>query len=164
MHETGNPAAHSLFKDHAELLSSIDALPYGERPWFSIELRYVGPITPDMPEWKLQTYTIYTRNPVHVVEQISGSSDFRHTWDYAPYEEYTAPNCRRFSNLMSGRWAFKKAASCYSYSLYSCLWVLELSGDETRHKLIDVSNTSSKSMSTLQIALPCPRCLLCDIS
>ena len=39
------------------------------------------------------------------------SANFLHTWDYWLYEEYTAPDCRCFSNLMSGRWAFQKAVS-----------------------------------------------------
>ena len=128
VHETGDPTAYAFFHDHKELLQSVDALPYGDLPWFTIKLKYTGPITPDTPEWKLKTYTIYTRNPLHVVEQIAGSTDFRHTWDYEPYEEYTEEDCRRFSNLMSGRWAFKKAVS---------------------DRISDPSR-SSKSMSTLQ--------------
>ncbi|KAI1783345.1 hypothetical protein LXA43DRAFT_903762 [Ganoderma leucocontextum] len=107
--ETDDPDAYNMYKNSDDLLNTIDATPYGDLPWTCFHLTYTGPITPDTPAWKRQTYIIYTRNPLRVAEQITASSDFLHTWDDRPYEEYTGPECRRFANLMSGRWANKKA-------------------------------------------------------
>ena len=109
--ETGDPDAFNMFRTSDEILESIDAIPYGELPWTCFHLQYAGLITPDTPAWKKKTYIIYTRNPLRVAEAMARSADFLHTWDYRPYEEYTAPDCRRFSNLMSGRWAFRKSVS-----------------------------------------------------
>ena len=37
--------------------------------------------------------------------------ELKDSWDYVPYEEYTADDCRRFSNLMSARFAYRQAVS-----------------------------------------------------
>ena len=109
--EMGKPDAYNMFRTSDEILESIDTIPYSELPWTCFHIQYTGPMTPDMPAWKRKIYIIYTRNPLRVTEAMACSADFLHTWDYQLYEEYTAPDCRRFSNLMSGRWAFRKAVS-----------------------------------------------------
>lgn len=98
-----------MYNSADDMFETIDAIPYGDVAWTTFQLKYNGPITPHTPAWKLKTYTIYTRNALHVVESIAGSADFDGRWDYVPYEEFSAPGCRRFTNVMSGTWAFKKA-------------------------------------------------------
>ncbi|KAJ2989849.1 hypothetical protein NUW54_g8655 [Trametes sanguinea] len=49
------------------------------------------------------------RNPLCVAENMAGSADFLGTWDYTPFEEFLGEGCQRYSNLMSGRWAYKQA-------------------------------------------------------
>lgn len=115
--ETGNPHAEAPFQSADDMYATLDSIPYGEAAWTTFNLRYTGPISPDTPSWKLQTYTIYTRNTLRVAEGIAACSDFIGRWDYAPYEEYSAPGCRQFSNVMSGTWAFKKAVR--AFQLYS---------------------------------------------
>ncbi|KAI1785118.1 hypothetical protein LXA43DRAFT_900463 [Ganoderma leucocontextum] len=107
--ETDDPTATAMFENADDMLKMIEALPFGDLPWTTFHVKYTGPITPETPTWKLQTYIVYTRNPLHLAEQMARSADFRNSWDYAPYEEYTAEHSRRFCNLMSGRWAFKQA-------------------------------------------------------
>ena len=112
--ETGDVHAAAMYDSAQDMLDTINAVPYGDVAWTTFQLKYNGPITPHTPAWKLQTYTIHTRNALRVAESIAGSSDFEGHWDYIPYEEYTGPGCRRFSDVMSGTWAYKKAVS---YSL-----------------------------------------------
>ena len=109
--DMGNPTAQSMYSNADEMLKTIDAIQQGDAPWLTFHLKYTGPITPSTPAWKLQTYVVYTRNPLRVAELIARSPDFKNSWDYVPYEEFTSGTCQRFSNLMSGRWAFKKAVS-----------------------------------------------------
>lgn len=98
-----------MYTSAEEMEGTIDEIAYGIMEWEQFEMRYTGPITPETPAWKLKTYTVYARNPLTVAENIAGSPDFENTWDYVPYEHYTAPGVQRYSNLMSGRWAFRKA-------------------------------------------------------
>lgn len=109
--ETGDPTATAMFNSADELLKTIEAIPFSELPWTTFHVKYTGPVTPTTPTWKLQTYVVYTWNPLQLAEQMAQSADFFHTWDYIPYEEYLSEECRTFSNVMSGRWAFKKAVS-----------------------------------------------------
>ncbi|KAI1786865.1 hypothetical protein LXA43DRAFT_897215 [Ganoderma leucocontextum] len=130
-HETGDPDAYNMFRTSDGILETIDAIPHGELPWTTFHIRYTGPITPDTPAWKRQTYVIYTRNPLRVAEAMARSTDFFHTWDYRPYEEYTAPDCRRFANLMSGRWAYKKALAADPQMHGAMLTPVILGADKT---------------------------------
>ena len=114
--ETGDPHAQPMFESADDMYSTLDSIPYGEAAWTTFKVKYIGPITPHTPAWKLKTYTIYTRNTLRVAENIAACKDFDGRWDYVPYEEYSGPGCRRYSNVMSGTWAFKKAVSTSSYS------------------------------------------------
>ncbi|KAI0711740.1 hypothetical protein C8Q76DRAFT_769461 [Earliella scabrosa] len=107
--ETGDPSATTMYKNAQEMLDTIDAIPYGDVAWTTFHIKYTGPVTPNTPAWKLKTYEIHTRNPLEVAEHIAGCADFINGWDYTPFEETTAEDCQRFSNLMSGTWAWKKA-------------------------------------------------------
>lgn len=109
--ETGDPEARAIFDDADDLYSHIDALPYGDQSWSTFSLRYNGPVDANSPSWKRHSYVVHTRNTLRVAESMAGSTDFLHTWDYVPFEEYTGENCRRYCNLMSAEWAFKKAVS-----------------------------------------------------
>ncbi|RPD54101.1 hypothetical protein L226DRAFT_548363 [Lentinus tigrinus ALCF2SS1-7] len=117
--ETGNAHAAAMFDSANDLLATIDAIPYGELAWTTFNIRYTGPVTPHTPAWKLKTYTIHTRNALHVAEDIAGSADFDGRWDYVPYEEYNTPGCRRFSDVMSGTWAFKKGTTLAANADYA---------------------------------------------
>ncbi|KAI0350129.1 hypothetical protein OH77DRAFT_1573834 [Trametes cingulata] len=107
--ETGDPEAQALFDSADDLLNHIDALPFGEQSWTSFRLRYSGPVDANSPSWKRHEYVVHTRNALQVAKNIAGSADFLHTWDYTPFEEYVGEGCRRFSNLMSAQWAYRKA-------------------------------------------------------
>ncbi len=115
--ETGDVHARAPYDSADDMYETIDAVPYGDLPWSTFELKYTGPITPHTPPWKIKTYTIHTRDALAVVESIAGSADFDGRWDYVPYEEYSGPGCRRYADVMSGTWAFKKAVSSSSYLL-----------------------------------------------
>ncbi|TFK87766.1 hypothetical protein K466DRAFT_490303, partial [Polyporus arcularius HHB13444] len=109
--ETGNVHASAMYDSAHDMLDTIDAIPYGELTWFTFEIQYTGPIMPHTPAWKLKTYTVHTRNALRVAESIAACPDYDGRWDYVPYEEYSAPGCCRFSDVMSGTWAFKKATT-----------------------------------------------------
>ncbi|TDL19558.1 hypothetical protein BD410DRAFT_726969 [Rickenella mellea] len=100
---------NAIFENNAHLEASIDAIKYGEVNWHSFSVRYNGPIAHNAPSWKRATYTVHTRCSLDVARSMAGSADFDGNFDYVPFEEYTAPDCRRYSNLMSGRWAYKQA-------------------------------------------------------
>ncbi|TBU36868.1 hypothetical protein BD309DRAFT_995400 [Dichomitus squalens] len=102
-----------IFDNVAHQMATIDAIPHGDQDWTSFALRYAGPVQANSSGWKHKTYVFHRRDALKAVENIVASPDFKNSFDVAPYEEFltlpTGEKTRRFSNLMSGQWAYKKA-------------------------------------------------------
>jgi hypothetical protein len=97
------------FQNHQEMLATIDAINLGDIPWQSFSAKYSGDIPPaDPPDWMLKEYTVYFRDPLSVVRSMISNPDFKGQFDYAPYREFEDGK-RRWTDLMSGNWAWKQA-------------------------------------------------------
>ena len=104
------------FQNAQDLLDTIDAIKLGDAPWRSFAIRYTGHLDEYSPSWKRATYVIHTRNSLTVVNNMVGSADFKGKFDYAAFEEYTGSLTRRWSNVMSGQWAWEKSVSAFHLS------------------------------------------------
>jgi hypothetical protein len=98
---------NSLFSSADELYEKIDAIRKGECTWYTFGVRWNGELDENSKGWKHDTYLIHTRDPLQVAANLTNNTDFDGRWEYVPYEEYTSPHKRRFSNLMSARKAWK---------------------------------------------------------
>ncbi|THH29539.1 hypothetical protein EUX98_g4659 [Antrodiella citrinella] len=98
-----------FYRHSDDLLKTIDAIEVGDAPWESFTIRYTGPLPLDAPQWKREGYTVYTRNTLTVARNMLKSPDFKNSFDYTPFQEYIGVNERRWSNFMSGHWAWKQA-------------------------------------------------------
>ena len=97
------------FRDHQEMLATIDAIKRGDTPWQSFTASYSGTRPPaNPPDWMLKEYTVFFRDPLAVVQGIISNPNFNGQFDYAPYMEFENEK-RRLSDLMSGKWAWKQA-------------------------------------------------------
>lgn len=72
---------------------------------------YNGPITPNSPSWMREEYIIHTRDALALVKHIAANPEFDGKWHTSPFEEFTESGQRRWSDFMSGRWAWKEAVS-----------------------------------------------------
>ncbi|KAI0065531.1 hypothetical protein BV25DRAFT_1868788 [Artomyces pyxidatus] len=92
---------------------TIDEIPFGEASWHSFKVRYTGEVTHASPSWKRRTYEVHTRDAMTVLRNMLASPDFNGKWNHTPYEEYVRSDdgqrSRRYSNVMSGRWAWRQA-------------------------------------------------------
>ncbi|KAI0358655.1 hypothetical protein OH77DRAFT_1203821 [Trametes cingulata] len=104
----GEDTDSGYFDSAKDMYSTIDSIPYGEAPWATYKVRYTGPADPDAP-WKHETYHVHTRDIKQVLMNMAASPEFDGKWDYVPFEEYTGENNRRYSHLMSGRFAWRQA-------------------------------------------------------
>ena len=104
-----------IFDNVQHLHSSIDGIPFGDQQWTQFGLRYQGHVDARSPSWKHKTWIFHCRNALVAAENIIANPEFKDQFDVAPYEETitlpTGGKTRRFSNLMSGQWACKKAVS-----------------------------------------------------
>lgn len=114
--DTGDPTAKCFYRNAEEMHATIDAIQYDGLPWMKFHFKYNGPIHPQTPVWKLQTYTVYACNPLHVAEYMGRCTDFQGAWDNAPYEEHTNDTCRRICDFMSARFPYRKAVSHHSFT------------------------------------------------
>jgi len=97
------------FRDHREMLATIDSIDGGDTPWESFTASYSGTKPPtDTPDWMLKKYTVFFRNPLAVVRAIISNPDFNGQFDYAPYMEFEDER-QRWTDVMSSKWAWKQA-------------------------------------------------------
>ncbi|ETW85029.1 hypothetical protein HETIRDRAFT_308646 [Heterobasidion irregulare TC 32-1] len=102
-------AGENIFASARDMYNTIDSIPFGDLPWHSFGIKYAGPVDKHSPSWKTETYVIHTRNASDVVARIVNNPTFDGKFDYTAFEEFVGPHEQRFSNLMSGRWAWKKS-------------------------------------------------------
>ncbi len=125
--ETGDPTAASFFRDAEHMQATIDLITHSNGlPWSKFQFKYNGPITPNTPTWKLKSYVVYARNPLHVAEYMGRCTDFNGAWDNAPYEEVMGDGSRRFCNFMSARFPYRKAVRSHGHLISSCLSLITL--------------------------------------
>ncbi|KAH9948897.1 hypothetical protein B0H21DRAFT_844257 [Amylocystis lapponica] len=103
-----------IFASTEAMHSIIDLIRHGDAPWESFTVRYNGPVTPDSPSWKHAEYVIHCRNVQTVAHNMLANKDFDNHFDYIPFQEYVAPSVSRYSNIMSGQWAYKQATKIAS--------------------------------------------------
>jgi hypothetical protein len=106
---TNNNDSNPIFENAQELYDTIDEISHGDAPWQSFTLRHPGPVTDNSPSWQQNSYQVHCRDTHDVVRNILKNKAFDKKFDYVPYQEYTGPQRTRYSNLMSGQWAYTKA-------------------------------------------------------
>ena len=103
------PDGCAPFRNHQDLLATVDAIELGDIPWQSFSAKYSKPVPLDNPpDWMLREYTVFFRDPLSVVRSMISNPDFKGQFDYAPYREFENGE-RRLTNLMSGNWAWRQA-------------------------------------------------------
>lgn len=103
--------ARAPFSSFQDLYKTIDATVTGGAPWTSFTTRYTGPTpTNNIPPWMTDTFTVWYREPLAIIQSMFSNADFAADIDYAPYREYVDGR-RRWTNFMSGNWAWTQADS-----------------------------------------------------
>ncbi|KAJ3510664.1 hypothetical protein NLJ89_g4545 [Agrocybe chaxingu] len=97
--------------DHKELYAMIDSIKQGDVAWDSFSVQYNG-VQPSTdaprPLWMGQTYEVWFRDPLKILENQIGNADFKGEMDYAPKRVFHKGK-RRYQDLMSGNWAWEQA-------------------------------------------------------
>ncbi|KAI9453314.1 hypothetical protein BJY52DRAFT_1205512 [Lactarius psammicola] len=126
--------------DHKELYSLIDSIKQGDIAWDSFSVQYNG-MRPSNnepgPHWMDQTYEVWFRNPLHVLENQLSNVDFKGEVDYAPKRVYYKGKCR-YNDLMSGNWAWEQAD--------------EIAQDESTHGAMFVPVILGSDKTTVSVA------------
>jgi hypothetical protein len=86
-------------------------MPCGDVEWDNFDVSYKGKIpNGPHPPWMDVEHRIWFRDPEVLVRNLIANPDFVDEFDYVPYHEYYQGR-HRFSDFMSGDWAWKLAVS-----------------------------------------------------
>lgn len=103
--------ASAPFSKHTYLLETIDAIKAGGAPWQCFETEVKENLPPNAPEWQKASYQVWYRDPDTVISNILSNPDFAHDFDPAPYVHIHKNRKCRWSDVMSGNFAYRHAVT-----------------------------------------------------
>ncbi|KAJ3980770.1 hypothetical protein F5890DRAFT_1418942 [Lentinula detonsa] len=107
------------FSTHQDLYSQIDNISDGSAPWKCLQTVVDDTLPPSAPEWKKTSYQVWYRDPDQVIANILSNPEFASDFDVAPYVHLDAAGTRRWSDFMSGNYAWRHATQAYKESAHS---------------------------------------------
>ncbi|KAG5221584.1 Transcriptional repressor TUP [Salix suchowensis] len=98
------------FANHDDLYATIDSVKHGDSSWKSFSVLYNGKVdsTTNPACWMTETYEVWYRDLLAIMEKQLANLDFRYEIDYAPKLVH-ANGTRQYTDLMSGNWAWREA-------------------------------------------------------
>jgi hypothetical protein len=80
------PDKEPPYDNHRELYALIDSIPEGGVAWDSFSITYDGEKTTNttVPPWMTQSFEVWFRDPLKVLENQIANPDFDGKIDYAP--------------------------------------------------------------------------------
>lgn len=99
------------FKNHEELLKTIDNIPSGSAPWQCLNTVVEENLSANAPEWQKVSYQVWYSNPDTVISNILANPDFENDFDTSPYVHLGKNGKRCLSDFMSANFAFRHAVS-----------------------------------------------------
>ncbi|KAL6305520.1 hypothetical protein BKA93DRAFT_816905 [Sparassis latifolia] len=128
------------FADHTDMYCTIDVTPEGGIPWQSFTAAYTGTLPEGkVPLWMMANYDVWFHDPHAVIKSMLANPDFNDEFNAAPYREFTGPaGQRRYTNVMSGHWAWKQAVI--------------IAADETTHSSMFIPVILGSDKTTVSVA------------
>ncbi|KAL4069122.1 hypothetical protein J3A83DRAFT_4359153 [Scleroderma citrinum] len=91
----------SPFTNHSDLHQVTDAIPHGDIPWKSIQVKYSA-----TSYWIMKCYNAWYYDPNTVISNLLGNPDFHEHFDYTPCHEFEPTGQCQWENFMSCNWAW----------------------------------------------------------
>lgn len=98
------------FANKQGLYDTIDNIGLGDAPWKSFSVSFNGELhEADTTSWKHAKYDVWYRDPCTVLHNQLENRNFASEMDFAPKEVRDEDGKRRYSDFMSGDWAWRQA-------------------------------------------------------
>ncbi|KAF7333127.1 hypothetical protein MVEN_02378200 [Mycena venus] len=94
------------YDNYQQLYAAIDDIRVGDAPWKCFKT--AGDPRADAPDWARQEYEVWYRDPDVVIRNMLDNPDFAGEFDTTPYVELDRDGQRRWSDFMSGNFAWKQ--------------------------------------------------------
>ncbi|KAH6893862.1 hypothetical protein BKA70DRAFT_1376094 [Coprinopsis sp. MPI-PUGE-AT-0042] len=95
------------YDNYQHIFDTIDEIEHGDAPWSCLKVTVNEDMDEDSPTWKQQSYEVWYRDPDVVLKNMLDNPDFDGQFDYCPYIETDGEDKRRWSDFMSGNYAWK---------------------------------------------------------
>lgn len=105
-----NPEKEPPFTSHDDMHAVIDAIERGIAPWECFKVKFDGERPVNPPGWMDDEFDVWYRSPREIVHQLLANPELAPGFSYAPYQEFQNEE-RRWSDVMSGNWAWRHAVS-----------------------------------------------------
>jgi hypothetical protein len=143
------------WENSKQLYATIDAIQQGDSPWKVYKIRYQGLRPPGAPpKWMTQTYEFCVRNTRRVLHHQFGTTQFKDSINYTPYQQFDGNNQRIWSNLMSADWAWTQAVRP-SVTLdvhFTDMTKTKIAEDESTHGSMFVPIVIGSDKTTVSVA------------
>ncbi|KAF8901765.1 hypothetical protein CPB85DRAFT_1227649 [Mucidula mucida] len=96
------------------LYTAINDIPYGSSPWKCFISEPHTNLPESAPVWQTETYKIWYQDPDVVVWNILANPNFADSFDPSPYLETDCDDKCRWSDYMSGNFAWRHADTIYA--------------------------------------------------
>ncbi|THV00701.1 hypothetical protein K435DRAFT_818222 [Dendrothele bispora CBS 962.96] len=101
------------FHNHEAIHETIDSIKQGSAPWRCFVTIPDTGLPADAPEWKKTEYEVWYRDPETVIKNMLDNPEFAEEFDTKPYIERKVDGTRRWSDVMSGNYAWTTATKIY---------------------------------------------------
>ncbi|KAH9031196.1 hypothetical protein EDB85DRAFT_2074138 [Lactarius pseudohatsudake] len=106
------------YDSHRTLYATIDAIQDGDAPWQCLSVNVASndsdsDIPEHAPSWKREEYEVWYRDPDVVIRNLLDNPDFASQFDTAPYIMTNTQGERRWTDFMSGHFAWRRSTMIY---------------------------------------------------
>ncbi|KAK7447095.1 hypothetical protein VKT23_014308 [Stygiomarasmius scandens] len=101
------------FYNHEAIHEAIDSIKQGSAPWCCFVTAPKDNLPDDVPEWKRTQYEVWYRDPEMVIKNMLDNPEFADEFDTRPYIERTLDGKHRWSDIMSGNYAWTESTEIY---------------------------------------------------
>ncbi|KAI9441550.1 hypothetical protein H4582DRAFT_2110388 [Lactarius indigo] len=103
------------YDSHRTLYATIDAIQDGDAPWQCLSVNAASDDDPQhAPEWRREEYEVWYRDPDVVIRNLLDNPDFASQFDTAPYIMTDTQGEHRWTDFMSGQFAWRRSEMIYS--------------------------------------------------
>ncbi|KAF8987806.1 hypothetical protein BDZ89DRAFT_974973 [Hymenopellis radicata] len=118
--------ASSLFANHQDMYNQIDGIKHGSAPWKCFVKEIDPNLRVDAPDYEREAYQVWYRDVDTVISNILANPDFADEFDTTPYVELGPDGKQRWSDFMSGGYAWRHAVYLHGRSSTSGAMVVHM--------------------------------------